>query len=57
MYLEKIDMEKSKNPSDRFGAHIASNVDKYYFAYSFNWPYFSYANRLNFVYIMNAFNP
>ena len=50
-------MEKSKIHEDRFKAHIGSNVDKYYFAYHFNWPYFSYANKLNFVYVMNAFNP
>ena len=28
-----------------------------YMAYSFNWPYFSYATKMNFVFILNAFNP
>ena len=50
-------MSKCHNEEDRFMAHIDSNVDKYYFAYSFNWPYFAYANKINFIHVMNAFTP
>lgn len=57
MYLEKIDMSKCHNTENRFEAHIDTNVDKYYFAYSFNWPYFVFANKLNFIHVMNSFNP
>lgn len=35
---------------------ISTCVDKFYFAYSFNWPYFSIASKDNFIYIFNAFN-
>lgn len=27
-----------------------------YMAYGFNWPYFSYATKFNYVFILNAFN-
>ena len=55
LYLEQIDMAKCYgNPKD---AHIQSNRDMFYTAYGFNWPYFSYASKFNFIYIMNSFNP
>jgi len=30
--------------------------DRYYHSQGFNWPYFSYATKDNFVIILNAFN-
>ena len=38
-------------------AHISMCVERYYGAFSFNWPYFTLANKNKFVYIYNAFNP
>jgi len=34
-----------------------SCIDKYYLAYAFNWPYFSYASKFNYILILNSFNP
>ena len=36
---------------------MSTIVDKFYMAYGFNWPYFSYASKMNYVFILNAFNP
>ena len=36
---------------------MSSIVDKWYMAYSFNWPYFGYASKMNYVFVLNAFNP
>lgn len=37
--------------------HQESVCEQMYMAYAFNWPYFSYATKMNFVFILNAFNP
>ena len=42
---------------NKLNEHIECTVDKYYMAYGFNWPYFSYGTKLNVVVILNAFNP
>ena len=56
IYLDTIDIAKSYGEEPEDG-HVDCCIDKYYMAYSFNWPYFSYASRFNFVLILNAFNP
>jgi hypothetical protein len=35
---------------------IDTCVDKFYYAYSLNWPYFSFATKHNNIFIFNAFN-
>ena len=42
---------------DKNKAHLSTCIDQVYFAYGFNWPYFSYASNSNYVFILNAFNP
>ena len=37
-------------------AHEGTCIDKMYMAYAFNWPYFSYATKMNYVFILNSFN-
>jgi hypothetical protein len=32
-------------------------VEKHYHALGFNWPYFSYGTKDNYLFILNAFNP
>ena len=56
IYLDIIDIAKCYGNDPEEG-HVDMTIDKYYMAYSFNWPYFSYASRHNFVLILNAFNP
>lgn len=55
--MDTIDLSKSKDPMEKYSAHINTCTDKFYMAYGFNWPYFSYASKYNFVFILNAFNP
>jgi hypothetical protein len=47
-------ISNSQNPPNE---HIECSIDKYYMAYGFNWPYFSYGTKLNVVVVLNAFNP
>jgi hypothetical protein len=42
--------------STRKLAHTRECIDKFYMAYGFNWPYFAYASKRNFIQILNAFN-
>ena len=42
---------------EKVHCHMSTIVDKFYMAYGFNWPYFSYATKMNYVFILNAFNP
>jgi hypothetical protein len=57
LFLDTIDLNLSADPQKKYEAHISTCIDKYYMAYGFNWPYFSYATMNNFVFILNAFNP
>lgn len=47
----------SFNTDDSNDFHIGMCVEKHYSAQAFNWPYFSFGDKNNFVYIYNAFNP
>ena len=40
----------------REAAHISTCTDKMYMAYAFNWPYFSYSTKFNYIFILNSFN-
>lgn len=62
LYLDTLDISKcftdqSENSSDQEDPHVDSCVDKHYCGYGFNWPYFSFGSKFNFLFIMNAFNP
>jgi len=57
MFLDTIDLKKSDDPMEKYGAHVSTCKHKYYMAYGFNWPYFCYASKYNYVFILNAFNP
>ena len=60
LFLDTIDLNKSNdmsNPLAKYDAHINTTSHKYYMAYGFNWPYFSYASKYNYIFILNAFNP
>ena len=56
IYFDTIDISKSYEDDPEEG-HISACSERYYMAYSFNWPYFSYASKQNFIFILNAFNP
>ena len=55
LFLDTIDISLCTEKT-RKQAHINTNVYQMYRAYGFNWPYFSYISKFNFVFIMNAFN-
>lgn len=55
IYVDTIDIDKSFD-DDSTNALIDTCVDKFYYAYGFNWPYFSLATKQNHVFIFNAFN-
>ena len=57
LYLDTIDLELCEDDEKRCSAHLSTCIDKAYMAYAFNWPYFSYATKFNYVFILNAFNP
>ena len=56
LYLDTIDIDLCFQDRTRKQAHIMSVIDKMYMGYGFNWPYFSYATKFNYVFILNAFN-
>lgn len=56
IYIDTIDIAKCFD-GDPQAAHIDTVVEKYYHANGFNWPYFSYGTKDNFIFILNAFNP
>ena len=56
LYIDTIDIAKCFD-SDPLEAVIDSVVEKHYHAQGFNWPYFSYGTKDNYVFILNAFNP
>jgi hypothetical protein len=56
LFLDTIDLKSSFCDDKREEAHIMTCTDKMYMAYAFNWPYFSYATKLNYVFILNSFN-
>lgn len=57
LYLDTIDLERGLDKDDEMEGFAGSCVQQYYSAFGFNWPYFSYATRRNFIIILNAFNP
>ena len=42
LFLDTIDLTETSNT--KYDAHVNTCLDKYYMAYGFNWPYFSYAS-------------
>ena len=56
LYIDTISLELGYK-DDPDAAVVDTCVDNNYFAYGFNWPYFSFATKENFVFIYNAFNP
>ena len=56
MYLDIIDMNSCTNDHKRDDAHVATCIDKMYMAYGFNWPYFCYSTKYNYIFVLNAFN-
>ena len=56
LFLDTIDLYHNKDKK-KHKAHLSTCIDKFYMAYGFNWPYFSYASQMNYVMILNAFNP
>ena len=57
IYIDTVDIKIGFSDNDELNEHVKSSIDKYYMAYGFNWPYFSYGTKLNVVVILNAFNP
>ena len=61
LFLDSINISKTnENAIEKVSIkeyHLSTCIDKYYMAYGFNWPYFSYASQNNYVFILNAFNP
>ena len=55
LYIDTISLALGYE-DDPDKAVIDTCVDNSYFAYGFNWPYFSFATKDNFVLIYNAFN-
>ena len=49
-------MNNCTNDKKRDDAHTATCIDKMYMAYGFNWPYFCYATKFNYIFVLNAFN-
>ena len=56
LYYDTIDINQSYGDDPDLG-HVDSCIDKFYMAYSFNWPYFSFTSRHNYIFILNSFNP
>ena len=56
LYLDTIEIDLCYQDKTRKEAHLSTAIDKVYMAYGFNWPYFCYATKTNFVGILNAFN-
>jgi len=63
LYVDEVDIElgfkkkKLAQQGKEINEHIKCSIDKYYMAYGFNWPYFSYGTKLNVMVVLNAFNP
>lgn len=55
IYVDTIDLSHSHD-DDSEDEVIDTCVDKFYYAYGFNWPYFSFATKHNNIFIFNAFN-
>ena len=55
-YQDTINIDLCYEKEKRKKAHINSTIDKMYMAYGFNWPYFSYATKFNYILVYNAFN-
>jgi hypothetical protein len=55
IYVDTIDIDLCFN-DDPTESVIDTCVDKFYFAYGFNWPYFSFGTKHNDIFIFNAFN-
>lgn len=55
IYVDTIDIDLCYN-DDPTKSVIDTCVDKFYFAYGFNWPYFSFGNKYNDIFVYNAFN-
>jgi len=57
IYIDTVDIALGFRGKEEENEHIKCSIDKYYMAYGFNWPYFSYGTKLNVVVVLNAFNP
>jgi hypothetical protein len=58
LFLDTIQIWHSNfEKMDKHKAHLSTCIDMVYFAYGFNWPYFSYASNSNYIFILSAFNP
>ena len=57
IYIDTVDIKLGFSGKEEVNEHVKSTIDKYYMAYGFNWPYFSYGTKLNVVVVLNAFNP
>ena len=57
IYVDVIDIAMHQGDCKTHNEHIECTIDKYYMAYGFNWPYFSYGTKLNVIVVLNAFNP
>jgi len=57
IYVDTVDIALGFRGKEEENEHIKCSIDKYYMAYGFNWPYFSYGTKLNVVVVLNAFNP
>lgn len=55
MFVDTIQIDKCFQ-DDPDNAVVDTCIDCFYFAYGFNWPYFSFATKQNFIFIYNAFN-
>ena len=55
IYVDTIDLDMCFD-DDPTKSVIDTCVDKFYYAYSLNWPYFSFATKHNNIFIFNAFN-
>jgi hypothetical protein len=55
VYVDTIDIDKCY-ADDPTKSVIDTCVDKFYYAFGFNWPYFSFGTKHNNIFIYNSFN-
>ena len=55
LYLDDCDL--SRNYDDPQEGHLNSIQENQFCAYSFNWPYFAFGTKFNYILVYNAFNP
>lgn len=54
-HLDTIDIDKCYNEEENDEV-IQQITENYYHSQAFNWPYYSFAIKADFVIILNAFN-